>query len=45
MKSGASSHAGWNRKRIKQYVLQWFLVFGIDINILVKSLPCGTECL
>ena len=24
MESGASDHTGWNRKRIKQYVLEWF---------------------
>ena len=24
MESGASDHAGWNRKWIKQYVLEWF---------------------
>ena len=24
MESGASDHTSWNRKRIKQYVLEWF---------------------
>ena len=30
MEFGASDHAGWNRKRIKQHVLEWIGIwFGI----------------
>ena len=31
MESGATDHTGWNKKRIKQYVLD-SLVFDIDVN-------------
>ena len=31
MESGATDHTGWNKKRIKQYVLD-SLVFGIKLK-------------
>ena len=47
MESGASDLTGWKRKRIKQYLLEWFgiwyLVFGIDINLSVESLLGSME--
>ena len=45
--NGIWSLTGWKRKRIKQYLLEWFgiwyLVFGIDINLSVESLLGSME--
>ena len=44
MESGASDHAGGNRKQVEECVLAWYLVL-YCINVLVKRLLCTIKCL